>query len=93
MTYTYLQPCQHYEGRYDEATVEHCRMGERVVNKTFKEMDKKLSAAEKKEHQAGWYLMYSKLYFAYVETVAAERKDSREKTIAAWMEEIGRAHV
>lgn len=86
MTYIYLQPRKHYEDRYDEATIEHCRMGERVVNKTFMEMDKRLPKSEKKEHQAGWYLMYSKLYFGYVETVAAERKDGREKKIAAWME-------
>jgi hypothetical protein len=82
----YLQPRQDYEDRYDYATVERCRMGERVVNQTFIEMDKKLPESEKKEHQAGWYLMYSKLYFGYVETVAAERRDGREKRIAAWME-------
>jgi hypothetical protein len=86
MTYNYLQSRQHYEDRYDETTIEKCRMGERIVNKTFIEMGKKLPESEKKEHQAGWYLMYSKLYFGYVEAVAAERRDGREKRIAAWME-------
>jgi len=46
-------------------------------------MDKKLPKSEKKDHQADWY---SKLYFQYVETVAAARRHNREKRITEWME-------
>lgn len=66
--------------------MESCRSGERIVNKTFKEMEKKLPASEKKGRQAGWYLIYSQLYFNFVETVAATRRHNREKKIAEWME-------
>lgn len=84
--YTYLKDRQHYEDLYDKGTVEHCQSGERVVNQTFAEMDKKLPAAEKKKRQAGWYLMYSQLYFQFVETVAFGRRHERDKKIAEWME-------
>lgn len=84
--FTHLKDRQHYEDRYDSGTVEQCRSGERIVNQTFAEMDKKLPNSEKKGRQAGWYLMYSQLYFNFVETVAAARRHSREKRIAEWME-------
>ncbi len=84
--YTHLKDREHYEDLYDKGTVEHCRSGERVVNQTFAEMDKKLPAAEKKKRQAGWYLMYSQLYFQFVETVAFGRRHEREEKIAEWME-------
>lgn len=86
MSYVHLKDRQHYEDRYDEGTIEQCRSGERIVNKTFVEMDKKLPASEKKNRQPGWYLMYSRLYFQFVETVAAARRHNREKRIAEWME-------
>jgi hypothetical protein len=82
---TYLDDRQHYEDRYDKATIEHCRRGERVVNQTFKEMEKKVPAAEFRKRRPGWHLMYSQLYFQFVETVAAERRHNREKRIDEWM--------
>ncbi len=85
MSYVYLKDRKHYEDRYDEGTVEQCRSGERIVNKTFAEMDKRLPASEKQNRQAGWYLMYNRLYFQFVETVAAMRRHEREKRIAEWM--------
>ena len=77
MSYTYHQPREYYEERYDKGTIEQCRSGERVVNGSFTKLDKKLPASEKKKRQAGWYLMYSKLYFNFVESVAAERRHNR----------------
>lgn len=85
MSYTYLKDREHYEERYDRGTVDSCRSGERIVNKTFKEMEKKLPAKELKQRHSGWYLMYSQLYFNFVETVAAARRHNREKKIAEWM--------
>jgi hypothetical protein len=85
--YTYLKEQQHYEDRYDESTVEICRRGERVVNQTFVEMQKKLPAKELKQHMSGWYLEYSILYFSLVEMPAALRVSEREETIAKWMKQ------
>jgi hypothetical protein len=44
--YTYLQDRQHYEDRYNDGTVAKCRSGERIVNDTFKIMEKKLTKKE-----------------------------------------------
>lgn len=86
MISTALRTRADYEIIYDKGTIDSCRRGERLVNNTFTELDRKLPDSEKKEHQAGWYLFYSQLYFKFVETVAAERAHDREKTIAGWIE-------
>jgi len=98
--YTYLQDRQHYEDRYDDGTVAKCRSGERIVNDTFKIMEKKLTKKELTERLPGWYLQYSLYYFWFVETAAAERAENRETTIAKWMEEdekkddrLAKAHI
>ena len=85
--YTYLQERQHYEDRYDDGTVAKCRSGERIVNDTFKIMEKKLTKKELTESLPGWYLLYSKLYFWFVESAAAARAENRDATIAKWMGE------
>lgn len=85
--YTHLKERKHYKDRYDESTVEICRKGERVVNQTFTEMQKKLSAKELKQHMPGWYLQYSILYFSMVEMPAALRVAEREETITKWMKQ------
>lgn len=85
--YTYLQDRQHYEDRYDDGTVAKCRSGERIVNDTFKIMEKNLTIKELTERLPGWYLQYSLYYFWFVETAAAERAENRETTITKWMEE------
>jgi uncharacterized Zn finger protein len=85
--YEYLKSRQHYEDRYDDGTVDTCRSGERMVNDTFKIMEKKLPKKELVERQVGWYLEYSKLYFWFVESVAAARHEGRDITIDKWMTE------
>jgi uncharacterized Zn finger protein len=82
---TYLKDRQHYEDRYDRTTVESCRRGERIVNQTFKETEKRLPANELKQRHSGWYLQYSVFYFSLVELPAALRAKDREETIAKWM--------
>ncbi len=82
----YLRPREHYETLYDEGTVERCRSGERVVNGTFAELEKKVPKQELEGHLSGYYLYYSRMYFQLVETVAAIRSHERDKTIAEWME-------
>lgn len=84
---THLQDRQHYEDRYDSTTIEICRRGERLVNQTFVEMEKKLPSKELKQRKPGWYLMYSQLYFLYVEAAAAKRHAEREAAIAKWMQQ------
>jgi hypothetical protein len=91
--YTYAKERKHYEEIYDDSTVEHCRTGERIVNNTFKELETKVSAKEIAERKPGWYLLYSQLYFGYVEVVAAKRVSEREETISKWMErDIAKDH-
>ncbi len=85
--YEYLKSRQHYEDRYDDGTVATCRSGERIVNDTFKVVEKKLHKKELVERQAGWYLEYSKLYFMFVESAAAARHEGRDATIEKWMAE------
>lgn len=85
--YTHLKEHQYYEDRYDDGTVATCRSGERIVNDSFKIMEKKLPTGELVERQAGWYLEYSKLYFWFVESAAAARHENRDATIAKWIEE------
>ncbi len=85
--YTYLQDRKHYEDRYDDGTIAKCRSGERIVNDTFKEMEKKLPKKDLTERLPGWYLQYSQYYFLFVESAAAARAASRDATIAKWMEE------
>lgn len=85
--YTYLQDQKHYEDRYDDGTVETCRSGERIVNDTFKIMEKKVPKKELIEKLPGWYLHYSMYYFWFVESAAAARHEKRDATIAKWMEE------
>jgi len=98
--YTYLQDRKHYEDRYDDGTVAKCRSGERIVNDTFKTMEKKLTKKELTQSLSGWYLLYSKLYFWFVESAAAARAENRETTIAKWMAEdekkddrLAKAHI
>lgn len=87
MSYQYLKEESYYEDLYDRHTVEECRSNERVVNKTFSEMEKKEEFAEEfKSHLTGWYLQYSQLYFQLVETVAYLRSKGREEAIRIWME-------
>lgn len=83
--YTYLKDREYYEERYDDGTVAKCRSGERMVNDTFCIMEKKLPKKDLTEKLPGWYLEYSKLYFWFVESVAAERAENREATITQWM--------
>jgi phosphohistidine phosphatase SixA len=85
--YIYLKELQYYEDRYDKSTIEVCRRGERMVNQTFAEMQKKLSAKELKQHMPGWYLQYSVLYFSLVEMPAAIRVGERDEAIAKWMKQ------
>jgi len=85
--FTHLQDRQYYEERYDNGTVAKCRSGERIVNDTFKEMEKKLSKKELTNKLPGWYLQYSQYYFLFVESAAAARTEGRDATIAKWMEE------
>lgn len=85
--YTYLKDHKYYEDRYDEGTVEKCRSGERIVNSTFKELEKKLPKKEIEDKLPGWYLQYSQYYFLFVEAVGASRAEHREATIAKWIQE------
>lgn len=85
--YTYLKDRKHYEERYDLATIEKCRTGERIVNLSFIEIEKKLPKKELQEKTPGWYLLYSQLYFLYVEAVAAFRAENKDATIEKWMDE------
>jgi hypothetical protein len=85
--YNYLKDRQHYENRYDDTTIGSCRSGERTVNDTFKILEKKLPKNELIERQAAWYLEYSKMYFWFVESIAASRYEKREVAIAKWMAE------
>lgn len=87
MSYTYFKDRQYYEERYDDATVEKCRFGERIVNKTFIEMEKKLPKKELTEKLPGWYLQYSLYYFWFVESAAVARAEGRDATITKWMQE------
>lgn len=87
MSITYLEDRQHYEDRFDDTTIAICRDGERMVNNVFKELQTKLPASEIKQHKQGWYLQYSFMYFAMVESAAVRRHDERETTIAKWMAE------
>jgi uncharacterized Zn finger protein len=87
MSYIHLKDRRHYEDRYDDSTIEICRRGERVVNQTFVEMQKKLPAGELKQRKSGWYLQYSIFYFSMVEMPAAIRHNEREEAIAKWMKE------
>lgn len=82
----HLQSREYYEDLYDKHTVERCRSGERVVNGTFSELEKKIPKQELKERRSGYYLYYSQIYFQLVETVAAMRQHGREKTIVEWIE-------
>jgi hypothetical protein len=98
--YTYIKERKHYEDRYDEGTVAKCRSGERIVNDTFKIMEKKLTKNELYDKLPGWYLQYSQYYFLLVESAAASRAINRESQIAKWMEEdqklddkIASAHI
>lgn len=84
---TYLKVWNYYKNRYDDTTVEQCRSGERLVNRTFKELEKKIPKKELKEKLPGWYLQYSQLYFLTVESVAAARAEARDQVIAQWMAE------
>ena len=70
----HLKERKYYEERYDDATVEKCRSGERIVNKTFTEMEKKLPKKELTDKLPGWYLQYSLYYFWFVESAAAQRE-------------------
>lgn len=85
--YTNLKDKKYYEDRYDDGTVVKCRSGERIVNDTFKIMEKKLPKKELTEKLPGWYLQYSLYYFWFVESAAAERAENREATIAKWVAE------
>jgi uncharacterized Zn finger protein len=84
---TYLRELSHYENRYDDSTVDICRRGERVVNQTFVQMQKKLPASELKQRKSGWYLQYSIFYFSMVEMPAAIRHAERDEAIDKWMKE------
>ncbi len=86
-SFVHLQDRSYYEDRYDDGTVAKCRSGERIVNDTFKIMEKKLTKKELTERLPGWYLQYSLYYFWFVETAASERAENREATIAKWMDE------
>lgn len=97
---TSLKDRQYYEDRYDDGTVAMCRLGERIVNDTFKIMEKKIPKKELTEKLPGWYLQYSMYYFWFVESAAAERAENREATIAKWMAEdekkddrLAKAHI
>lgn len=85
--YSHLQDRQYYEDRYDSTTITQCRSGERLVNGTFKELEKKIPEMELKEKLPGWYLQYSQLYFLTVESVAAARAEARDQVIVQWMAE------
>ena len=87
MSYKYFKDRQYYEVRYDDTTVEKCRSGERIVNKAFIEMEKKLPKKELTDRLPGWYLQYSLYYFWFVESIAAARFEDRDATIAKWMQE------
>jgi hypothetical protein len=98
--YTNLKDKKHYEDRYDDGTVDKCRSGERIVNDTFKIMEKKLPKKELTEKLPGWYLQYSMYYFWFVESAAAARAENRDATIAKWMQEdqkkddrLAKAHI
>ena len=98
--YTYLKDRQYYEDRYDDGTVEICRSGERIVNDTFKIMEKKVSKKELTEKLPGWYLQYSTYYFWFVESAAAACHEKRDATIAKLIEEdekkddrLAKAHI
>jgi hypothetical protein len=84
---TYLKDRKNYEDRYDKSTVEKCRSGERIVNSTFRELEKKLPRKELLNKLPGWYLQYSQYYFLFVEAVGASRAEHREATIDKWMKE------
>jgi hypothetical protein len=62
-SYIHLKERQYYEDRYDDGTVAKCRSGERIVNDTFKIMEKKLTKKELTDKLPGWYLQYSMLLF------------------------------
>lgn len=85
--HTHFKDHKFYEDRYDNITLAQCRSGERLVNGTFKELEKKLPEKELKEKLPGWYLRYSQLYFLTVESVAAARAEARDQVITQWMAE------
>lgn len=83
--FKYLKDNQYYIDLYDKFTIERCRSGERMVNDTFKEMEKDVSVKEITDHHAGWYLHYSIFYFQLVESVAVQRQERCQKAIDEWM--------
>jgi len=89
VTYQRLKPRSHYEDLYDRSTVEQCRINEAVLNKAFKEMEQTLPPSEFQEKQSGWYILYSRLYFYSVETLAALRWLGREALVDKAMEYDG----
>lgn len=70
---------------YDEITVEGCRSGERIVNGTFREMERKVPPSEIEQRRPAWYLFYSQLYFGLVESQAAARAVKGDQTINDWL--------
>lgn len=85
--FTYLKDREDYEQRFDEATVELCRSGEKLVNETFNKAIEKIPKKEFEDKVPGWYLEYSQYYFMFVEVVAANRAIFRDMQIEKWQEE------
>ncbi len=80
---THLQDRSVYEERYDQITVELCRMREQIVTDRLGERPP-LDARGDADPANGYYI-YSMFYFQFVESLAGERWQEREEKIQEWM--------
>ena len=85
MSDTRLQGREQYEERYDKITVEFCREREEMVQKLFGDRPPLDSRGD--ADPANGYYIYSVFYFQFVEALAGERWQEREKTINEWVAE------
>lgn len=81
----HLQDRAVYEDRYDEITVELCRMREQLVYEALGERPA-LGPRGEADPVNGYY-QYSMFYFALVESLAGERWQERDPVIRTWMAE------
>lgn len=85
MSDTRLQDREQYEERYDKITVEFCREREEMVQKLFGDRPPLDSRGD--ADPANGYYIYSVMYFQFVEALAGERWQERDKTINEWVAE------
>jgi hypothetical protein len=80
---SHLQDRAQYEERYDQITVDLCRVRERMVFAAFGEQPK--LSPEASNEETGAYYHYSMFYFRLVELLAGERWQEREEIIGGWI--------